>query len=396
VAREIQAKGPLAAVKAVDLTDERAIYGAKLLADLGADTVRIEPEAGDPLRARGPHLESGPGAGESLWFAYSGSSRTTVHAEPGTDAGRVVVEKLCLEADVVLDNEKLKTYGLDAQQLIASRPSLVVVATTSFGADGPWSDYLAPELVASALGGLSATCGDADTPPLRPFSELTFSTSGCYAAVSALTGLRHARETGEGQVVDLSVHESVASCLEHVLMWAWYHDEMPRAVGPSLPRQGSVHWSTAYEVMKAKGGSILITPTPDLQKQIAWLVEEGAEQDLLDEKWADPANIADFIERYMQVLREWVATWDVEELFYEAQRRHHPFGWVMAADEVASCPQLVERDWWANYTSGGRKVKGPGAPYHFARTPWQATPNVDTGGSATSADNILTAVGWEG
>jgi len=394
VAEETSSAGPLSAVKVVDLTDERAIYGAKLLADLGAKTVRVEPPSGDPLRSRGPLLESGPAAGESLWFAYFASSRTIVHAEVGTDAGRDLVEKLCLEADVVLDSEKLATYGLEAEQLIAKKPSLVVVATTSFGADGPWRDFLAPELVASALGGLSATCGDMDTPPLKPFGELTFSTSGCYAAISALTGLRHARETGQGQVVDLSVHESVASCLEHVFMWAWYTDELSRADGPVLPRQGSVHWSNAYEVMEAKGGSIMITPTPDLQKLLAWLIEVGAEQDLLDEKWSDPANIGDFIDRYMQVLRDWVATWDVEELFYEAQRRHHPFGWVMAADEVANCPQLVERDWWANYASGDESTKGPGAPYHFARTPWRATPT--TGETAATAENILSAVGWAG
>lgn len=392
MAEAIPIEGPLAAVKVVDLTDERAIYGAKLLADLGAKTVRVEPPTGDLLRARGPFLDSGPAAGESLWFAYFASSRTTAHAEAGADAGRELVERLCLEADVVLDSEKLAGFGLDAESLIAKNPALVVVATTSFGADGPWSGFLAPELVASALGGLSATCGDLDTPPLRPFGELTFATSGCYAAISALTGLRHARETGQGQVIDLSVHESIASCLEHVLMWAWYHDELPRGDSPVLPRQGSVHWSNAYEVMEARGGSIMITPTPDLQKQLAWLIEVGAEQDLLDEKWSDPANLAGFIARYMEVLRDWVATWDVKELFYEAQRRHHPFGWVMAAGEVAHCPQLVERDWWADYASGSESTKGPGAPYHFARTPWQASPGADE--STATAESILTAVGW--
>ena len=285
MASETQHGGPLSAVKVVDLTDERAIYGAKLLADLGANTVRIEPKSGDPLRARGPLLESGDAAGESLWFAYFGSSRTTVHAEAGTDGGRDVVERLCLEADVVLDSDKLRSFDLDAALLVSKNPALVVVATTSFGAGGPWKDLLAPDLVASALGGLSATCGDAETPPIKPFGELTFSTSGCYAAISALTALRHVRETGEGQIVDLSVHESIASCLEHVLMWYWYHEQLPWADGPVLPRQGSIHWTSMYEVMQAKSGSIMVTPAPDLQRQLAWLVEAGAAQDLLEEKY---------------------------------------------------------------------------------------------------------------
>ena len=383
--------GPLAAVKVVDLTDERAIYGAKLLADLGASTVRIEPLTGDPLRQRGPRLESDPSTGDSLWYAYYGSSRTTLQSDPDSEADRTAVKRLCLDADVVLDCGKLADYGLDSESLLAENPRLVLVSTSSFGADGPWKDLLAPDLVASALGGLSATCGDASTPPIKPFGELTFSTSGCYAAISALTALRHVRETGEGQVVDVSVHESVASCLEHVFMWYWYQDELPRATMKYLPRQGSVHWSSAYEVMQAKGGSIMVTPTPDMQKQLVWLIEVDAAQDLLDENWTSGGDIGAFIDRFMQVLRDWVATWDVQELFFEAQRRHHPFGWVLAADEVANCPQLVERKWWTPYAAGERSVEGPGAPYHFNRTPWKAA---DVDAVAVDGDDVLAAVGW--
>ncbi len=353
-----QSSGPLANVRVIDFTDDRAIYAAKLLADLGADVVRVEPSGGDPLRNRGPFHTNGA----SLWHAFFASSRTfTQNGDP--DA----ISRLAQSADIILDCEQLA----DHEALLAANPSLVIVDVTSFGRSGPWRDYQAPGLVAEALGGIAATSGDADTPPLKLFGDQYAFVGGVYAAVAALSALNHARQTGQGQIVRLSTHEALCTVLEHVLMWAWYHEHLPFAQGPVLPRQGSLHWSSAYVVMQAIGGSIMITPTPDFQRQVAWLVEEGVGLDLLDERFTDPANLAEMVELTMSTLREWVATKDVEPFFHEAQARHHPYGWVMSASEVADNPQLNARDWWTDYPVGDDTVSGPGPPYHFSETPWK-------------------------
>ena len=350
--------GPLADVRVSDLTDDRAIYAGKLLADLGAQVMRVESAGGDPLRQRAPFHENGT----SLWHAYFASSR---QFSRGDDPDSVPA--LGGSADIILDCERLQ----DPEALLAENPSLVIVDITSFGRTGPWRDFLAPGLVAEALGGIAATTGDVDTPPLKLYGDQYAFVGGVYAAVGALGALHHARRTGEGQIVRLSTHDAMGSILEHVLMWAWYHDLVPFADGPVLRRQGSLHWSSAYVVMQAIGGSIMITPTPDFSRQAAWLVEEGRGLELLDERFSDPANVAEMIDLTMTTLREWVSTKDVEPFFHEAQARHHPYGWVMTTPEVAGNPQLQARAWWTQYPVGDATVRGPGAPYHFSETPWR-------------------------
>ncbi|MXY87198.1 MAG: CoA transferase [Chloroflexi bacterium] len=349
--------GPLANVRIIDLTDDRAIYAGKLLADLGAQVTRVEPSGGDPLRQRAPFHDNGA----SLWHAFFTSSRRFQTEEPDT------ISRLARSADVILDCERLP----NPEALIEANPRLVIVDVTSFGRTGPWTDFQAPGLVAEALGGVAATSGDADTPPLKLYGDQYAFVGGVYAAVGALAALNHARETGQGQIVRLSTHEALGSILEHVLMWAWHYEALPFADGPVLPRQGSLHWSNAYVVMQAIGGSIMITPTPDFSKQVAWLIEEGTGMDLLDERFSDPANLAEMIDLTMTTLREWVSTKEVEPFFHEAQARHHPYGWVMTTPEVAANPQLDARDWWTPYPAGDAMVRGPGAPYHFSDTPWR-------------------------
>ena len=386
--------GALSAIRVLDLTDERGIYGAKLLADLGADVVRPEPPDGDPLRQRGPHLDEAQDdmhqRGASLWHAFFASSRGMVALDPRTADGKARLADLVAEADAVL--ACAGSFAVDAADLPSAqrrRPQLVVVEASSFGADGPWRDFLAPDLVAGALGGAVATTGDADTPPLKTFGELNFVLAGAYAAIAVLAALHRQRRTGLGDHGTVSVHESIASCLEHVLMWVVYQDKLPNAAGPVLERRGSRHWSNAYEVMAAKGGSIMVTPTPSFDNQLVWLVEQEAQQDLLDPKYQEPANRRAYIDRFMQTLRDWVATRDVERLFFEAQERHSPYGWVLPVDKVAENPQLEARGWWQTYHLGDVAVRGPGAPYRFSDTPWQASPAHAAEGFAPRQNDAL-------
>ena len=371
-----QQPGALEGVRVLDLADERGIYGAKLLADLGADVIRPEPPEGDPLRRRGPHCKQAAAGAGSLWHAFFASNRAFVTVDPKTPAGQAELSRLVDRADVVL--ACTGAFGVEAARLDEARrqhPEQVVIEVSSFGPRGPWRDYLAPDLVAGALGGAVATTGDVDTPPLKTFGELNFVLSGAYAAIAALAALYRQRETGAGQHGHVPVHECIASCLEHVLMWYWYHHRMPNASGPVLERRGSRHWTNAYEVMPARDGAIMVTPTPNLDSQLVWLIEQDAQEDLLDPKYQEPKNRRAFIGRLMQVLRSWVATRDVEELFVEAQEHHAPYGWVLPIEKVAENPQLEARRWWTPYElPGGETIRGPGAPYQFGDTPWRLNP----------------------
>ncbi|MEM7001460.1 MAG: CoA transferase [Pseudomonadota bacterium] len=352
--------GPLAGIQVLDLADERGIYGSKLLADLGADVVRLEPLEGDPLRRRGPFAGA-----ESLYFAFMASNRRTVRLTDSSDTD--LMQKLLANADIVLVCDGHP--GLEQVDAEPAHSGQIWIDISSFGPAGPWADFVAPDLVAGALGGAVATTGDAQTTPLKTFGELNFMVSGIYAAIAALSGLANVRAGGAGQRAHVSVHESIASCLEQVFMFYWYHEVLERE--PVLPRRGPTHWSDAFTVMNGQNGSIMITPTPDFDRQLAWLVEEDAHGDLFEEQYQGPENLRALIGRTMQLLAEWVATRDVEELFFAAQERHIPYGWVQPLARLAENPQLNDRAWFVDYAVDGRTVKGPGAPYHFSKSPWR-------------------------
>ena len=267
---------------------------------------------------------------------------------------------------------------------------LVVVETSSFGTDGPWKDYLAPDLIAGALGGAVATTGDVDTPPLKTFGELNFMVSGVYVAIAALAAwLNQAAENGQGQRVGVSVHETIASCLEQVFMFYWFADTLQREEGKVLPRRGSLHWSDAYAVMNGANGSIMVTPTPDFDSQLAWLIEEGVHDDLIDPKYMQPENLRARISRSMEILQEWVATKDVGALFLEAQERHSPYGRVLPLANVAENPQLKARNWYVPYNIAGQGVSAPGTPYRLSETPWSMGDY-----KLPEVQEVVTQIGW--
>ncbi|MEM7097754.1 MAG: CoA transferase [Pseudomonadota bacterium] len=387
-------------LRILDLTDERAIYGAKLLGDLGADVVRPEPVQGDPLRGRGPFKKSDhPGRPDvSLYYAFFASSRRHFQIDLERVDGQELFNRLVQACDVIVACQG--GFGvdlLDFDELRTVNPELVIVDVTSFGRQGPWKDYAAPDFVAGALAGAVATTGDVDTPPLKAFGDLNFMVSGAYAGIAALSAIRAARTFGGGDQVSVNVHECIASCLEQVLMFYWYAEVMMRPEGKVLPRRGSTHWSDAFTVMNGQDGSIMVTPTPDWDKQLAWLIEEDAHEDLIDPKYLEPENLRLRIERTMELLTGWVSTKEVEPLFFDAQDRHMPYGWVQPLSRIGENPQLQAREWFVDYNLQGEDSKGPGAPYQFSRTPWSVHAGVeDPSGIPADPQTVLADLGWEG
>ena len=132
----------------------------------------------------------------------------------------------------------------------------------------------------------------------------------------------------------------------------------------------------------------MVTPTPDVDAQLAWMIEEDAHDDLIDPKYMEIENRPAFVKRMMELLHQWVGTREVEALMHDAQSRHCPYGWVLPIEQVADNPQLKARDWWTAYPDG---VKGPGAPYHFSSTPW----SMGDYEPAKDPDALLAELNWQ-
>ena len=376
-------------VRIVDLTDERAIYGVKLLSDLGAQTVRPVPIEGDPLNQRGPFEKE---SGKSLWYAHYVSNRKVVRFDQ-SESARSQLHELCVRADLVIVNDDHAFESiLDCEKIQGSNKRVVIVECSSFGQDGPWKDFLGPDLVAGALGGSVAVTGDVDTSPINLFGGLNFVVSGLYVAIASLAALHNVRNTGKGQKVHVPVHECIASCLEHVFMWYLNAPAFRHATGRALKRRGSLHWTNLYEVVSARNGNIMVTPTPSLDNQLVWLIEEDVYDDLLDDKYYEEGNRGAWARRMMEILRDWVAKKDVESLFFEAQQRHCPFGWVHDISQVAENPHLSATKFWQSILIGNKNVQSVGAPYRLQESPAQVKESEQV---SLFHDDVLSAVGWD-
>ena len=160
----------LAPYRVLDLTDERGLLAGKILADLGADVLQIEPPGGSPARKIGPFHGDDPQPEKSLfWWAYAANKRGITLDLEQKD-GQALLEKLVAEADFLIESFTpgyLDGLGLGYQHLAEINPKLVMVSITPFGQDGPYSNYQATDIVGMALGGFMYLTGDEDRAPIR-------------------------------------------------------------------------------------------------------------------------------------------------------------------------------------------------------------------------------------
>jgi crotonobetainyl-CoA:carnitine CoA-transferase CaiB-like acyl-CoA transferase len=154
--------GPLAGLRIVEFADEKGQFCGKLLGDLGADVVKIEPPGGEPCRRIGPFLDDIPHPERSLSFWYYNTSKRgiTLNLEPSD--GRELFRRLAAASDVILETFRpgfLASVGLDYESLRKQNPGLIMCSLTPFGQTGPWRDYLSSDLLHMAAGGEMASSG---------------------------------------------------------------------------------------------------------------------------------------------------------------------------------------------------------------------------------------------
>jgi crotonobetainyl-CoA:carnitine CoA-transferase CaiB-like acyl-CoA transferase len=246
----------LAGVRVVDLT--RILSGpfcTQLLADLGADVVKIEPPEGDPVRAQGAIVE-----GLSWYFAAFNRNKRSAVLDLRTDAGKRALERLIATADVVVDNFRpgvIAAMGFDRARLEALRPGIVHTSVTGFGEDGPYAGRPAFDFVAQAMSGWMSLNGTADSGPLRSGPPLSDLVAGLYAALGTVAALYRRNRTGAGERVGAALVDGLVSlgafasaeCLAH---------------GAAPERTGNDHALVApYGLFRAADGDVAIAPSND-------------------------------------------------------------------------------------------------------------------------------------
>ncbi len=200
----------LSGIRVIEIANERIAFAGKLLADMGADVILIEPPDGDPSRDYPPFLDDTPGPNRSLYFWHYHTSKRGITLDLDDAADQSRFARLAASADVVLESEpitRLSQLGIDYPDLCSGNPGLLHVAVTPYGRNEPLSDLPTTDLTLMAAAGPPWSCGydDHSLPPVRGWGNQGYNTACHYAVMSILTALLHRGATGEGQFIDVSM-----------------------------------------------------------------------------------------------------------------------------------------------------------------------------------------------
>ncbi|CAN5260077.1 CoA transferase [soil metagenome] len=225
--------GPLAGIKVIELATVIAGPGVgKYLADFDAEVIKVEPPGGDPARRMG---WTGPGETDSYFWKLVNRNKAVVTLDLKSDTDREKLWILLSDAHVLIENMrpgKLEALGFGGDAMLARNPRLVILRVSGFGQDGPYAQHPGFATIADALTGFAALIGEPDGPPLLPPIAVTDEVTALAGAFATLAALRHAEATGEGQVVDVNLLESMFQIMGP-LVSAYAH------MGYVQPRMGS-------------------------------------------------------------------------------------------------------------------------------------------------------------
>jgi formyl-CoA transferase/CoA:oxalate CoA-transferase len=244
----------LAGVRVLDLSRMLAgPYGSLLLADMGAEVIKVEePEGGDPMRAMGPPFLPD---GESAYFLAINRNKKSVALDLTAAEGRTVFHDLVRRADVVWENFRpgvMERLGCGYAELSALNPKLVVCSISAYGQDGPYRDYPAFDLALQARGGGMSVTGEPGRAPTRmglPMGDLSGGLFGAFAVAAALV---RRQTTGRGAHIDLSLLDCQVSLLTYMAQYFWTDGCVP---GP----MGSSHASVVpYQALATRDGHLIV------------------------------------------------------------------------------------------------------------------------------------------
>ena len=245
-----ESPGALDRVRVLDLADEAGAYCGKLLADMGADVITVEPPGGAAMRDIGPFYREAADRNRSLFFWHYNTNKRSVTLDLDSPRDRERFLRLATTADVVIETGapgQLGARGLGYTTLSARNPGLTLVSITPFGQTGPYRDFRGSDLIAQALGGMVFVNGFPDEPPLQGLGLQAYHTASAYAAIGTLLALLAREHSRRGQWIDVSIQECVAAALEHAS--SFFHQD-----GRIAQRQGSLHWTRYFRVGRCKDG----------------------------------------------------------------------------------------------------------------------------------------------
>ncbi len=360
----------LSGYRVLSLCHEMGVLCAKIMADLGADVITIEPPGGAPTRLYKPFYHDQPDLEKSLYFWYFYANTRGITLNLDTVDGQNLLKELVQTADVLVETTPpgyLNDLGLDYPHLRALHPGLIMTSITGFGRHGPYSGYTASDIVGLSMGGLTYLCGEPDGPPVPPGGEQGYQLVALNAAMATLIALWHRETSGEGQHIDASMQAAVANTLETTHQTYDFNREI-------RTRRGRTR-EAAASILPCLDGYITVISSSRMgwPRLVQWMQDEGSGDAVADERLADDFYRAEHEEVVHAALQAFFAPKSKQQIYAEAQRRRLPLAPVNTAQDLAESPQLQARGFFVelDYPELGTAVRFPGAPYALSETPWQ-------------------------
>jgi len=377
-----QVKGLLGSYRVLDLTDEKGFLCGKILADLGADVIKIEKPGGDESRKLGPFYRDIPDPEKSLyWFAYNLNKRGITLDIESRD-GQQIFKRLVKTADFVIESftpDYLDGIGLGYTALSKINPRLIMTSITPFGLDGPYKNYKATDIVVMAMGGLLYITGNPDEPPLRISLSQAFLLASAHGAAASMVAHFYRETSGEGQHVDVSAQECVLWEIANAIpLWELNKNILRRAgsymSGRWTGTKQRLLWKCqdGYVLFYVLGGAFGVKTNKAI---VRWMEEKSMVPEYLKNfDWSifDMANqtqeMQDLIETPIANL---FLKYTKEELYSEAQKRGIMLCPVSTSKDILENAQLKSRDFWVevSHPELSTSITYPGAFAKLSQTP---------------------------
>ena len=338
-------------------------FCAKLLGELGAAVVKIEPPGhGDPLRAW-RYLKDGT----SVWWHVQSRNKRSVAADLRVTEGQAIARELAQRADIVVENFRpgtLEEWGLDYATLARANPGLILVRISGYGQTGPYASRPGFGVIGEAMGGLRHVTGTPDRPPSRVGISIGDTLSALYGVIGALAALEHRRKTGMGQVVDVALYESVFSVMESMLPEFDAFGAVRERTGSILP---GIAPTSAYRC--ADGSYVLIAGNGDsiFRRLCRAMGRDDLAHDASlarnDGRGAKQAWLDGEIEA-------WTSTRSPDEVLAAMERAEVPASRIYSIRDIVDDPQYAARDMIREVTlKDGSTLKVPGVVPKLSATP---------------------------
>jgi CoA:oxalate CoA-transferase len=342
-----------------------APFCAKILADLGAEVIKIEePDCGDEARRQEPFLSDIPGSDRSGFFQYLNMNKLGITLNPNKATGKKIIKELIKNADIFVENnlpKRMKELEITYEQVKQINPRIVMTSITAFGQTGPYKDYKGGELVNThfgAVGYISMREGSISKEPLKYPAHLFSFQAGLSAATATLGGLFHQTVTGSGEQIDVSEIESAIQNVNSALARYCYAKQI-------VSRTDVLSVAPAH-ILPCKDGYIYHS---FVQEHHWWrFIEVMGHPDWADnELFKDYATRALYWDALKPLLLEWTMQYTVEEIYRMCQSKSIPIGPVRNAEQVLRDEQMASRAFFIDIEDREHgKLRYPGVPYRFS------------------------------